>query len=480
MTRLLVACVFSAILVSSPEHLSADDYHNVNGFFGERAAGLAGAYTAIADDPSGAYYNPAGIAFAYDNFISISASTYRETRKSYVDVFGPDQSYSRTSRTYLPNFFGAVKSFGDYRFGFSIVSPSTDDYDQADRILFPLSLGKISSFGNDYTEKNTSLLAGPTLARSFGSRFSLGLSLFYLYDSNRITTSQLVSRKDGTYLSTGITDRRRTMGIEPVLGLQYMPEDSLSIGFSLRRPIVTSESRQKSGLINDSSGTAGGLTLSQSTTNASAAGNSGSVVVGPPENGGIPPTMELRSGVAFFPSRYLLLSGDFIYTTGYRKEIDRTQADVNGDVYLNPREVQSLTRRPVSNVAVGVEYYITENFAIRGGSFTNNANTYDIRWADGALAALARNASRNYYRVSTSSATGLYYNIPGTEPLERFEHVNLRGYSIGFSWGDARSSLTFTYVLEAGKGVSQIDSSQAPQKLIYRSSTVYLVASTRT
>ncbi|HNF26159.1 MAG TPA: transporter, Ompp1/FadL/TodX family protein, partial [Leptospiraceae bacterium] len=44
----------------------SDAYHNINGFFGERAAGLGGAYTAVSDDPSGAFYNPAGLNLAYD------------------------------------------------------------------------------------------------------------------------------------------------------------------------------------------------------------------------------------------------------------------------------------------------------------------------------------------------------------------------------------------------------------------------------
>ena len=42
----------------------ADDLHYVNMLVGNRAAGLGGAYTAISDDPTGCYYNPAGIAFS--------------------------------------------------------------------------------------------------------------------------------------------------------------------------------------------------------------------------------------------------------------------------------------------------------------------------------------------------------------------------------------------------------------------------------
>jgi long-subunit fatty acid transport protein len=467
------------ILLCAGAAVRADEYHNINGFFGERAAGLAGAYTAVADDPSGSYYNPAGLAFAYDNFISISASSYRETRKSYVNVFGPGQSYTRTSRSYIPNFFGAVKSFGEIRFGFSIVSPSNDDYDQADQILFPVSLNRVTSFQNDYTERNATLLVGPSLARAFGNKLALGGTLYYLYDSKRVTTSQLVSRKDQSYLSTSLTDRRRTMGLQPVLGLQYMPSDTVSLGFSLRRPFVTAEKRQKSGTINDSSGSSASITMIQSTTNYSAAGRSGSAVVGIAESGGVPETLESRIGVAFFPSRYWMIAADWIHTDGYLERRDRTQADINGDLYLNSPEVQLLTRRPTNNIAFGTEYYLSENFAVRLGYFTNRANSTEIDWLDGTIAAAARNAGRNYIRVPLQSA-GLYYNIPGADARERFEYAHLHGYTLGLSWGDARSSLTVSYILEKGQGSAQIDSGQSPQKLRMRSSSIMIVASTKT
>ena len=41
----------------------ADIHHYNDLILGERASGMAGAYSAVADDPSGAYYNPAGLAY---------------------------------------------------------------------------------------------------------------------------------------------------------------------------------------------------------------------------------------------------------------------------------------------------------------------------------------------------------------------------------------------------------------------------------
>ena len=93
-----------------------DAFHNINGFFlGEKAAGLGGAYTAISDDPSGAYYNPAGLTFAYDNSISFQRAISQEQIKLMKNVIGPGQGYSRNSQNYIPNFFGIVKNMGNTR-----------------------------------------------------------------------------------------------------------------------------------------------------------------------------------------------------------------------------------------------------------------------------------------------------------------------------------------------------------------------------
>src|SRR5215475_15687393 len=43
---------------------------------GGRAAGMGGAFTALADDGSGAYYNPGGLAFVHASSLSFSLNAY--------------------------------------------------------------------------------------------------------------------------------------------------------------------------------------------------------------------------------------------------------------------------------------------------------------------------------------------------------------------------------------------------------------------
>lgn len=77
-------------------------------FPGDRASGLGGAYTAVADEPSGAYYNPAGLAFAVGNELSVSVNAYHISQTVYQNVLpkttgGADDWTLRSSKL-IPNF----------------------------------------------------------------------------------------------------------------------------------------------------------------------------------------------------------------------------------------------------------------------------------------------------------------------------------------------------------------------------------------
>ena len=70
--------------------------------------------------------------------------------------------------------------------------------------------------------------------------------------------------------------------------------------------------------------------------------------------------LEFHAGVAYFASSSLLITADGTY---YKKVTD----EVFGD------------RVSVFNGAVGTEYYLNKNWAVRGGLFSNLANTPDLQ-----------------------------------------------------------------------------------------------------
>jgi long-chain fatty acid transport protein len=65
--------------------------------------------------------------------------------------------------------------------------------------------------------------------------------------------------------------------------------------------------------------------------------------------------VEVRLGAAYFPTSSLLLSSDLSYYTKV--------SNPNGD------------RVNVVNLALGTEYFLDKSWAVRGGLFTNMANT---------------------------------------------------------------------------------------------------------
>jgi len=105
--------------------VQADDYHYVNMLVGDRAAGMAGAYTAVADDTAGLFYNPAGIVYAPGSSLSGSMNAYQQNSTNYKQVLGGQYDWKRSSGTLLPNFFGIVQPLGNGMVGFSYAVPNS-------------------------------------------------------------------------------------------------------------------------------------------------------------------------------------------------------------------------------------------------------------------------------------------------------------------------------------------------------------------
>ena len=101
-----------------PAALRADDTHYQDFVMGGRAVGLGGAFTSLADDPSGLYYNPAGIADSYRSNLQVSTSLYGFERGSLEDrpilaVPGVGSlSVNFTDLVVVPASAGFLTSFG--------------------------------------------------------------------------------------------------------------------------------------------------------------------------------------------------------------------------------------------------------------------------------------------------------------------------------------------------------------------------------
>ena len=464
-----------ALLTGLPaltQSLRADDFHNIRGFFGERAAGLAGAYTAVSDDPSGAYYNPAGLAFAYDNYISLSAVTYAEVKKTHHSAYGPGQDIERTSRRYTPGFFGAVKSFGDTKFAFSVISPSSDNFDTAEKTALPLGQPNVGRRETDFTQDSNVVYVGPSLAKAFGEKLSLGGTLYYFVDAQRTTTVDYTEYASRAFLLEDVEDRRRTMGVLPILGLQVMPSKEFSLGFSVRRPIVSARSRRRTRIVADSTKpTTSGLLVEESTTVGTGRTVDGVIFSGAGISGGIPTPTELRIGAAYFASRAFMVAGDVVYTGGYSEEPNPFLLKTgNPSVMIQPG-ANPINVRPTVNFALGAELYLTDNWGVRVGLFTNQANKGLNSW--GESSATAGLLSSRGECPSTGSEVCL------SPARDRSEHVNTGGVAFGLSRSDATSSSSATVVYERGRGGAAVDAALPNHTLSIRGLSLVIVFSLR-
>ena len=459
--------------------VSADPYHNINAFVGERAAGLAGAFAGISDDPSGAFYNPAGIAFSFDNYVSLSANNYRETTKTYENVFGPGQSYARNSKTLAPNFFGSIKKLEKVTLALSIVNPIAEKFDQGDQFPLPLSLPKVSNFRVDFSEENQATHVGPSLAYMINNRLSVGATLYYVHDIGRTSSTQFVEGKNGSYSHISTEDRRKTIGVLPIFGIQYMLTDAMSMGFSLKRFMNTGSERSIRRIESSSASTnSKDVGLFQDSQALGGQLQGGLVYINPSRSGKLPENTEYRLGFANFFSKQLMIAYDFIYTEKYQKQANRNRVELTTPIgILTDNNDLTLSREATVNYAFGLEYFVIDTLAIRLGTFSNYANTKRISWMNSVI--------QKYLADNKSNALILNYENPllvylpdAVNPSPRFEHVNNFGYSLSLSWTTAKSSITLTYLLERGQGTSRILDSELTQILKYRGDSVYIVAST--
>jgi hypothetical protein len=462
--------------------LFSDAYHNINGFFGERAAGLGGAFTAISDDPSGAFYNPAGLAYAYDNSISLSASNYSITKKNYENVIGPGQGYGRNSQNYIPNFFGVVRELDKARAAFSIVNPVNDSFQRNDQIQAPLYYSDIATLRNYNRETANIIHVGFSYAQPINSTLSWGASLYYTSDTSSVTFTQLTQNKDKTYESQTYNDNRKTTSLLPILGIMFTPSEKLSFGASLRRNIVMGGNRlvntfnQGSSVANSDS-----ITFLEGTHNSLSGIRGNAFFRGATPTGRTPENFELRTGVAYFPSKKLMAAFDVIYTSGYNYSQSNNTIFADSSrviIDLEGSENLELKRYATRNYAIGFEYYLTDYLSTRLGFFTNNANTKPLTWTNSALAAANKTlgASEPIYN---RDGVAVNYKLPSLRDDPRNEYINTKGISIGFSFSTAKASIGLNLVKEFGRGVSQIDTTRPLQSATYDSTAIYIVVSSR-
>ena len=326
----------------------ADEYHYNNMLIGDRASGMGGAYTAVSDDATGMFYNPAAIVYVGDRNFSASVNAYYNQTKKYENVIG-NQPYVRNSSALLANFFGIVKPLGNFKVGLSYAVPDAVSEDQNQS--FSNVNSAVSRFTINLNNRDTTYNIGPSIAAEVNSDLSIGLTLYAHQRNVQVIVNQFQERTDTTRLWVNKYYKLSETGIRPILGVMWSPVEKLSLGLSLSQTVVFTSTAQN-----------------QDTCWSSTAGDCVATATVPSLqtpfltdiNAKRKYPVRVTVGAAFFPSSNLLVSGDMTYNTAVT------------DPYFG-NKVGTL------NLALGSEYYLNRSWAVRAGAYTNRANTPNIQ-----------------------------------------------------------------------------------------------------
>ncbi len=349
----------------------ADDYHYTNLLVGDRASGMGGAYTAVSDDATGLYYNPAGIAYATGRNLSASVNAFYNNVKTYKDVIsGNGSGYVRKSSALLPNFFGVVQPVGRFKIGLSYAVPDSISENQLqtysnypiDPLYQPLNPGvTVSSFTVNYINEYNVYNFGPSIATELSDNLSTGLTLYYYNKTDLFILNQVTNFSNGGIDVTSQYFNTNEWGVRPVLGFMWSPINALSVGLALSKVFVEGSSTS---FMNT-------LVIQNFNLSENPPVNSATIV----PNGAFQTNVkreyptQVSIGVAWFPTQSLLVSGDIKYFT----KVNEQDVTLGGQSYV----LRQLAE-PVTNVALGAEYYLNKNWALRGGFYTDKSNTANV------------------------------------------------------------------------------------------------------
>lgn len=320
--RLVLMLLSAAALFSAP--LSAEFFNQRNIIPGERAALLGGAYTALSEDVTGTYYNPAGIAFIDQFAISTNASLY-----SFRDIKRADEggfTFDTNNIDMSPTFFGFNLSLKPVNIAFSIYQ--TDNYVFSDIDAAGTTVYKFEIDTQSY-------LIGPSIAFKITDSLALGASAFLRHYAGNATL----------YLGPAVGFQESEMkydGIVAGFGVKYNITDSLKLGAS-----YFSQSIDLHGTNN--------YTYLDGVNQVTGEG-----------------TCKMRSphkfsfGLAYDVKKKYTISVDGIYYMA----MDYSQPHAMMDIATADSRYKENAHYDIS---VGGEYFLNDTFSLRMGFFTNTS-----------------------------------------------------------------------------------------------------------
>ena len=231
-----------ALLCAAPSLARADFYNQRNSIPGERAQMLGGAFTAIADDASAAYYNPAGLAFQTAVALSGSGTNlvYQSAARDTSIAGAAPLRLDFNRFAALPTSLGISIHFADRMTiaisMFQLDSVHLDDTEAIGSVTMPLRAGLPARNWRDYSQTlrvdTETDLVGVSFAYRLGRTLSLGVTMFYLLYQASLSTDDVWHTSDGNRAVLQVSQDIISGGLQPVIGLLWKPLPALSLGLT--------------------------------------------------------------------------------------------------------------------------------------------------------------------------------------------------------------------------------------------------------
>ncbi len=373
----------------------ADGNHYQTFLIGERALGMGGAATGVADESSAVFYNPAGIALmggdAVGGNLSINAFDRRRIEDGYGSPAGTDD-FVATSRPGVPLFASVVKRIGRrgpdrvrrHAFAISTVNPmqrrlryEVDVFNPDTRVRESLTVDS----------ERRATWYGPTLALRLSQQLAIGLSAFWVRqrlrhreDATSVTALSFDPAR-GTYENDTAFVRESLAKLDTHhlvfrLGGLWAPNAHWRVGLMFQPPGIE---------VKDSARIMERRILADTLASPAYATLAFSDQRGLP--GAAPIPWELRIGASYASSERLLFGADVSVVGGVGSRNDPVRRF--GDPEPDPETgfvpepgdhvARDVWRRPVVNLSVGMEAVIAGVVPLRLGVFTDRSAAPDIQ-----------------------------------------------------------------------------------------------------
>ena len=225
--------------------------HQRNLLPGPRAAAMAGAFTAVADDPSAVYWNPAGLGLVEKLEVSVSGLGLVHASTRYDEAVDGSPFVERT-QTYTPGFFGSSLRIGRLGLGYGFSALDERNVNQNDSFgNVELVTGETVDYYRTYQESSNLSAIGAGAAYDLFDGLSFGLAASYYRRQSAVSNFQIVSAATGAFTTRNLKYETLNEGLLGTAGL-LARAGKFRLGFAWRYPFALSNNTAISDVLADS------------------------------------------------------------------------------------------------------------------------------------------------------------------------------------------------------------------------------------